>query len=75
MKDLFRKKDGAVEHLGHIGLEDIDVPLNEAASIDDRIVSQPEPDEDVHEPRKKKGIVSVNGEDVDEIGSDNEKAA
>ena len=71
MKDLFRKKNGDVKHPGHIGLEDIDVPLNEAASVDDRIVSQP--DKPVPE-RGKKPIVSVNGKDVEETDSE-EKAA
>src|SRR5512147_2510162 len=52
--------------------EEVTLPLTEAASIDDRIVSIPEPDEQVPEPVKKKGIVSVNGEDVE---SDKDRAA
>jgi len=64
IKDLLNKKNIQPRDLGHIGLERVNQPLNEAASIDDRIVSIPDPDEQNPEPVKKKGIVSVNGEDV-----------
>jgi hypothetical protein len=72
IKSLLNKKNIQPRDLGHIGLERVTEPLNEAASIDDRIVSIPDPDEQVPQPVKKKGIVSVNGEDVK---SDKERAA
>ncbi len=71
-KDLLNKKNIRPRDVGHIGLERVNEPLNESASIDDRIVSIPDPDEQAPEPVKKKGIVSVNGEDVK---SDQERAA
>lgn len=64
VKHLFRKRDNEPRHPGHVGLEGVNQPLNEAASIDDRIVSVPEPEEQVPEPVKKEGIISVHGQDV-----------
>jgi len=63
-KNLLDKNKIKPRDNGDVSLREVDQPLNEAASIDDRIVSVPEPDEHVPEPAKKKGIVSVNGEDV-----------
>ena len=74
-KDLLNKKKIQPRDLGHIRLERSNEPLNEAASIDDRIVSIPDPDEQVPEPVEKKGIVSVNGKDVDKTIPDRERAA
>lgn len=71
-KDLLNKKKIQPRDRGHVGLERVNQPLREAASIDDRIVSIPDPDEQVPAPVKKKGIVSVNGEDVK---SDTDRAA
>ena len=72
IKDLLNKKNIQPRNLGRIGLERVNQPLSEGASIDDRIVSIPDPDEHVPEPVKKKRIVSVNGEDVN---SDKDRAA
>jgi hypothetical protein len=72
IKNLLNKKNIQPRDLGHSGLERVNEPLNEAASIDDRIVSIPDPDEQVPQPTKKTGIVSVNGEDVK---PDQERAA
>lgn len=71
-KNLLDKKKIRPRDIAGISLEEVTQPLNEAASLDDRIVSVPEPDEHVPEPPKKKCIVSVNGQDVK---ADEERAA
>jgi hypothetical protein len=65
IKDVLKRTDIQPRDLGHIGLEKVDEVLDEAASVDDRIVSNPDPEENTPEPVEKKPIVSVNGEDVE----------
>jgi len=74
-RNLLNKNRIRPSEVADFNLEEVNQPLNEAASIDDRIVSVPEPDEHMPETARKKGIVSVNGEDVDSAGSKKEKAA
>ncbi len=65
IKDILKRKDIQPRNLGHIGLEKADEPLAEAASVDDRIVSNPDPEEQKPQSRQKKPIISVNGEDIE----------
>ncbi len=74
-KDLLNKKKIQPRNPGHIGFEAVNQRLNEAASIDDRIVSIPDPDEQVPELVKKEGIVSDDGKDVDKTLPNRERAA
>jgi hypothetical protein len=67
INEVLKRKNIQPRDLGHIGLEKVNEVLDEAASIDDRIVTNPEPDEQEPKPQNKEGIVSVNGEDVDRI--------
>lgn len=73
IKEILKRKDIRPRDLGHIGLEKVNEVLDEAASVDDRIVSNPEPEEQEPNPEKKQAIVSVNGEDVDKITSDEDQ--
>ena len=65
IKDILKRTDIQPRDLGHIGLEKVNEVLDEAASVDDRIISNPEPEEQEPKPVKKEGIVSVNGEDIE----------
>jgi hypothetical protein len=73
IKDVLKRTDIQPRDLGHIGLEKVNEVLDEAASIDDRIVTNPDPDELEPKPQKKEGIVSVNGEDVDRISPEEDE--
>jgi len=64
-RNLLDKKKIQPRDVADVRLEEVNQSLNEAASIDDRIVTVHDPDEHVPEPAKKKGIVSVNGEDLE----------
>jgi hypothetical protein len=80
IKDILKKQGIQPRNLGHVGAEEATDVMHEAASVDDRIVTQPEAEQSqAKKPNKvkKEGIVSVNGEDVDrtEVEIEKDRAA
>jgi hypothetical protein len=77
IKDILNKPGIQPRDLGHVGAEKATEVMHEAASVDDRIVTNPEADEEQPDTAKKtvkkEGIVSVNGEDVDRTSVEIEK--
>ena len=76
LKDALKKPGIQPRASGNVGAEKATEVMHEAASIEDRIVTNPEPEEREQKTKttvKKEGIVSVNGEDVDKTEVEIEK--
>jgi hypothetical protein len=65
MKDVLKKIEIQPRDLGRTLAERANDVLNDPASIDDRVVSIPDPDEQEPKTQNRKPIVSIRGEDVD----------
>jgi hypothetical protein len=64
IKDNPKRKVNPERERGNEAIEDTTEMMNEVASIDDRIVTNPAPAEQQPKESKRKPIVSVNGEDM-----------
>ena len=76
IKDILNKQGIQPRDLGHVGAEKATDVMHQAASVEDRIVNEAEPEEQPSKKPnkvKKEGIVSVNGEDVDKTSVEIEK--
>ena len=72
-KHAVKKSSIQPRDLGQVEAEEATEVMHEAASVDDRIVTRPESEEQKPKTIKKEGIVSVNGEDVDKTEVEIEK--
>jgi hypothetical protein len=62
MKGVLNRTDIQPRHVRVAKVREL---MGEATGADDRVVSNPEPDEHDPKPVRKRGIVSINGVDID----------
>jgi hypothetical protein len=66
-RDAIRRADTQGRESARRGLEQVTDPMHSASSVDDRVVTNPDPEEQEQDPKRPQTepIVSINGEDVD----------